>query len=166
MKKVLLLASVLFFCFQSFAQQFAADSLPVYKQFPDIPPFSIFKVPDSTKFTKDNLKKKEPLVLIMFSPDCEHCQKETDSLLANITLFKKVQIVMASPLDYIHIKEFYEKYKIAEYPNITIGKDPIWFLGQYYKVRNFPTIVVYDKDGKFVKIFEGSVSVRKIAAEL
>ena len=102
----------------------------------------------------------------MFSPDCEHCQRETDSLLAHFNLFKKVQIVMASPLDYIHIKTFYDKYKIANYPNITIGKDPVWFLGQFYKVRNFPTIAVYDKEGKFVKLFEGSIAVEKVAAVL
>src|SRR5258708_1022315 len=107
MKKISIIATTIFICLQSFAQTNAADSLPVYQQFPEVPHFSIIKVPDSTKFTKDDLKKKEELIIIMFSPDCEHCQRETDSLLAHFDLFKKIQIVMASPLDYVHIKTFY-----------------------------------------------------------
>jgi len=168
MKKFIFIAVAYFFCLQSFAQTAGnnIDTLPTYEKFPSIPMFSIVKAPDSTMFAKANLKKKKETILIMFSPDCEHCQRETDSLIAHIDLFKDVQIVMATPLDYVHVKKFYEDYKIADYPNITIGNDPVWYLGGFYTVRNFPTIAVYDKEGQFVKLFEGSVSVRKIAAVL
>jgi hypothetical protein len=167
MKKFIIIAIAYFFCQQSFAQTVPGiDSLPVYQKYPSIPVFSIVSAPDSTVFTKESLKKKKETILIMFSPDCEHCQRETDSLIAHIDLFKDVQIVMATPLDYIHVKKFYKDYKLANYPNITIGNDPVWYLGTFYTVRNFPTIAVYNKEGQFVKLFEGSVSVRKIAAAL
>ena len=130
MKKFIILIAAWFFCQQSFAQTAVSgiDSLPVYQQFPTIPIFTIIKAPDSTKFTKDDLKKKKETILIMFSPDCEHCQHETKELLAHFDPFKDVQIVMATPLDYVHVKKFYEDYKIADYPNITIGNDPVWYL--------------------------------------
>jgi len=166
MKKFIFIVVAFLFCQQSFAQANTADTLPTYEKYPDVPVFSIVTAPDSATFTKADLKKKKPLVLIMFSPDCEHCQRETDSLLKYIDLFKHAQIVMATPLDYIHVKEFYEKYKLINYPNITIGKDPVWYLGGFYTVRNFPTIAVYDEKGQFVKLFEGSVSVKKVAAAL
>jgi len=142
------------------------DSLPIYLRFPAIPPFSITKVSDSTRFTKDDLSKKKATIIIIFSPDCEHCQHETKELTAHIKLFKKTQIIMASPLEHAHLKKFYEEYKIAEYPNIIMGRDPTYFFGTFYRVHSFPAIFIYDRKGKFITSFEGSVPIEKIAEVL
>lgn len=163
MKKVIALVLISCFCKVSVAQ---SDSLPVYLRFPTIPPFNIIKVPDSSRFSKDDLAKKKATLIFIFSPDCDHCQNETKSLTANIELFKKAQIIMASPLEYGHIKQFYEDYKIADYPNIIMGRDPAYFLGTFYKIRSFPAMFLYDKNGKFVKAFDGSVPVAQIASYL
>jgi len=140
-----------------------ADSTLIYLRFPTVPPFNIIKVPDSTRFTKDDLSKKKATVIIIFSPDCDHCQQATKELTAHIKLFKKAQIVMASPLEYSYLKKFYDDYKIAGYPNIIIGRDAGYFLGTFYHVRSFPAIFVYDKKGNFLKAFDGTVPVEKIA---
>lgn len=103
---------------------------------------------------------------MVFSPDCEHCQHATEDLLKHFDLFKNVQIVMATPLEYKFIPSFYKKYRLADYPNITIGRDPNYFLGSFYEVHNFPSIFLYDKKGNFVEVFEGSVSFEKIAKKL
>ena len=159
-------AFLFFVCFISKAGFTQTDSSLFYLSFPTIPPFSIIKVPDSTRFNKDDLAKKKATLIFIFSPDCDHCQAETKLLIANINLFKKVQIIMASPLEYKPIKQFYEDYKIAAYPNIIMGRDPSYFFGTFYKVRSFPAIFLYDKKGDFVKAFDGSVPVTQIAAYL
>ncbi len=138
----------------------------LYLQFKTIPLFNLIKVPDSTKFTKADLPKKKPVMVMIFSPDCEHCQMEVESLKANYSLFKKVSIIMASPIEYKYIKKFYEDYQIADYPKITMGRDPNYMLGTFYKVRSFPAIFLYDKKGNFVKAFDGSIPVTQIAASL
>ncbi len=140
-----------------------ADSTLIYLRFPIIPSFNIIKVPDSTRFTKDDLSKKKATIIIIFSPDCEHCQHATKELTAQINLFKKAQIVMASPIEHFYLKKFYEEYKIAAYPNIIMGRDASYFLGTFYNVHSFPAIFVYDKKGNFVKAFDGTVPVEKIA---
>lgn len=142
------------------------DSALIYQRFPTVPPFSITKVDDSTRFTKADLAKRKATVIFIFSPDCDHCQQETKTLTANIKLFKKAQIVMASPLEHQHLKKFYDEYKIADYPNIIMGRDPSYFLGTFYNVKSFPAIFVYDKKGNFVKAFDGSSPVEKIAETL
>ena len=142
------------------------DSTLLYKRFPIIPSFKLINVADSSIFTKDNLKKKKATIIMMFSPDCEHCQAETKELTAKIGLFKKAQIIMASPLDFNYLKEFYNEYKIADYPTITMGRDPIYFFGTFFKVRSFPSIFVYDKKGNLKNSFIGSTFVEDIAASL
>ena len=73
---------------------------------------------------------------------------------------------MVSSLDFSHIKKFYEEYKIASFPNITMGRDGSYYLGSFYRIHNFPSIYVYNKKGKFVESFEGDVKMEKIAAVL
>jgi thiol-disulfide isomerase/thioredoxin len=162
--KKLLISLVCFFLVKlSFAQTPA--TIQDYKTLP-LPEFTITKAPDSTQFSRGDLAKNKETIIIIFSPDCEHCQRETDSLIANIDLFYKVQIVMASPLDFSDIAKFYKSYRIADYPEITMGRDGSYTLGTYYKVHNFPSIYVYDKNGQYKASFEGSYPVQKVAAAL
>lgn len=139
------------------------DSTAIYLRFPAVPPFSITKIADSAKFTKADLAKRKATLIFIFSPDCEHCRQETKALIANIKLFKKAQIIMASPLEHHILKKFYEEYKIADHPNIIMGRDPSYFLGNFYKVKSLPAIFLYDKRGNFVKAFDRTVPVQKIA---
>jgi thioredoxin-related protein len=159
LKKLVFFAFLLFIVAIGFAQQ---DTSLIYLRFPTVPPFKLTKMPDSTVFTKDNLKRKKPTIIMVFSPDCEHCQEMTKQITANIHLFKKAQIVMATPLEFGYVKKFYEEYKIADYPNITMGRDPGYFLGTFYKVRSFPAIFIYNKKGSLVNWFTGEVELKKI----
>ena len=164
MKKILSFLILTCTVFAASAQN--QDSIPVYKRFPNVPPFKIIRLPDSAQFSKDDLKKNKATIIMIFSPDCEHCQRATHDLQAHADEFKNVQIVMASPLDYSMIEKFYKEYNIAAYPNITMGRDGTYFLGSFYKITNFPSIFVYDKKGNFIEKFEGDVPFSKIAKVL
>lgn len=138
----------------------------MYLRFPTIPEFTVFKAPDSTAFTRENLHKKKSTVFIIFSPDCEHCQRETEMITQSINDFKNTQIVMITYLPYEEMMSFYKTYKIARYPQIVMARDTKFFFPVFFKVRNLPSIFVYDKKGKFKKSFEGDVKVQTIIAEL
>ena len=56
----------------------AQQTDPPYKRFPTPPPLKLLLTDSSTIFTDKQLKKDTPLFLILFSPDCEHCQTETE----------------------------------------------------------------------------------------
>lgn len=164
MKKKIGLFLIVAFAFTcSFAQQ---DTTKLYLQFPDIPPFSITKVPDSSNFSKQDLTKKKPTLIILFSPDCEHCHKQTNELKKDIELLKNIQIVMVSFLNYDLVKKFYEDFEMKNYPNITIGIDGKYFLGTFYKPQIFPTMFLYNKKGKLVKNFEGNVTIQQLKENL
>ena len=139
------------------------DSTVLYYSLKNVPAFTITKVPDSTKFTKVDLLKANPSIIIFFSPDCEHCQKETQKLTAGMDLLKKPKIIMVSAMEHHFNKTFFEDYKIADYPNIVMGREPTLLLGAYLKVQSLPTTFVYDKKGNFVKVFKGTIPVEEIA---
>ena len=169
MKKIIT-ALLLLAAFQSVDAQteIKTDTLPTYKKYPTIPVFTIMTAPDSLKFSKDDLKKKKPVMIMIFSPDCSHCKNATEDLIKHMDLFqaKDAQVVMVSHLDFSNIKKFYEDYKIAGYSNITMGRDGTYTLGAFYKIKSFPSIFVYDAKGNFVKSFEGDVKMSEIAESL
>lgn len=164
MKKIASLLILLLPAITGLAQ--ADSSAPVYLRFPTIPKFTIFKAPDSTAFSRENLQKKKSVLFMVFSHDCEHCQHETKELLANIKSFKNTQIVMVTYLPYDEMIAFYKNYKIANYPQITMARDTKFFFPVFFKVRNLPSVFLYDKKGSFKKAFEGSVKIENITSQL
>src|SRR3954462_11699569 len=120
MKKLVILLMVSSFVTGVYAQ---IDSInkPPYLRFPTVPPLKILKVDSLTYFTKDNLKKNKPSIIIVFNPGCEHCKHETEEIIKNINDFKNMQIVMTTPQSFTEMKGFYKEYNLAKYPNIIVG---------------------------------------------
>jgi thioredoxin-related protein len=139
---------------------------PLTAKQPYLPPFSITKAPDSLKFEKANLQKNKAVMIMIFSPDCEHCQQKVKEIQTNIKLFKNIQIVMVSNLGYNYISRFYKEFNMAKYPGIIMGMDYRYVIGNYFTISSVPAIFLYNKNGKFVKAFNRDVPVQKIPAAL
>jgi thioredoxin-related protein len=158
LKGLLLIISLVGACQCTEAQ--AKDSVqPPYLRFPTIPPFSLLKVDSSGYFTKDNIKKNHLTLLMYFSPECEHCKHQTQELLASMDQFKDIEIVMATLLPYHEMKEFYNYYRIADHPNIKMGRDEKAVLPGFYKIHSLPYLALYDKKGNLITTFEGSQKI-------
>ncbi len=168
MKRSILVVIIAFLCNGLFAQATTEkkDSIPKYQQLGIVPPFKIMLAPDSLPFTKDSLKSGMSTIVMVFSPDCDHCIHSTKDLLDHYKEMKNVQIIMATPLAYEHVQKFYKEYAIAFYPAIKMGVDNTYTFGTFYEVRNFPAIFLYDKKGHFKKAFNGASKWSEIAAEL
>lgn len=165
-KNLLMFCAFAFITCGAFAQIDSAKEKPVYLRFPTIPEFTIYKAPDSTSFTREDLQKKKNTIFIVFSPDCGHCQRETEMITQNIQKFKNTQIVMVTYLPYSEMIKFYHIYKIANYAKITMARDTKYFFPVFFKVQNLPSIYVYDKEGNFKHAFEGDVKPETILAVL
>lgn len=166
LKKIAIFFAFIFTSFSVFSQIDSASEKPIYIRFPTIPEFTVYKAPDSTAFTRNDLRKKMNTIFIIFSPDCEYCQRETQMLLQDINKFKDTQIIMITYLPYSEMIKFYHIYKITDYPQITMARDTKFFFPVFFKVGNLPSIYVYDKKGNFKKAFEGDVKPETILAEL
>jgi thiol-disulfide isomerase/thioredoxin len=135
---------------------------PPYLRFPTIPPFNILKVDSSTWLTKEDLKKNHLTLIMFFSPECEHCKHQTEDILADINQFKDVEIVMATYQPFSEMKEFYQYYRIADHPNIKMGRDEKYFFQPFYNFHSLPFLGLYDKKGNLITTFEGNQKVSTI----
>jgi hypothetical protein len=73
---------------------------------------------------------------------------------------------MITYLPYEEMIKFYHVYKIADFPQITMARDTHFFFPVFFKIRNLPSIFIYDKEGKLKKSFEGDVKPETILNEL
>ncbi|MEJ7611700.1 MAG: hypothetical protein WKF88_11025 [Ferruginibacter sp.] len=165
MKFIFIVLAIAFLSPAVFAQ-ISDDSIPAYMRIPTVPPFKLMLAPDSMPFTKDQLKKKKPVIIMIFSPDCDHCLHSTEDMLAQYNDLKKAEIIMATALAFQHVKKFYRDYKLADYPAVKAGMDNTNFLGLFYEVRSYPAIYLYDKKGKFKAFFGPHTKWKEIAKSL
>ena len=133
-----------------------ANASAPFMRFPTVPPFKLLKLDSATYLTKDDLRKNRKTMVMFFSPDCEHCKHQMEAILADIKDFKDIQIVMATYQPFSEMKEFNERYKIYEHPNIKLGRDEKFFLPPYYRIQNLPYLALYDRNGNLITTFEGT----------
>ena len=157
--KLLFLFFLLTTAAAAFAQQ---DTLqPAYKRYPVIPGLQLF-LSDSTKYTKENLPRKKQVLLMLYSPDCDHCQHEAEQIVARKEELRDTHIIMATTFPIARMNEFAEKYGLNKMENVVMAKDPYYVLLSFYAIRNFPYLALYDKKGSLIQTFEGSVGIDKV----
>ena len=119
-----------------------------------VAPFNI-KLTNGQQFKAEQLAKG-PVVLIYFSPDCDHCQNFTQDLVKNYNVVANKQVVMVTFQDMNMLKPFVTKYNLNQYLNFKVGTEGTsYVVRNYYKISSFPYIAIYDKTGKLVKTYEG-----------
>lgn len=105
-------------------------------------------------------------MLVVFNPQCDHCQHETEELIRNMDKLKNVQIVMATSSPFTDMKDFIEKYKLAQYKNVVVTQDTDFFLLNFYMLHNLPFHAFYNKKKELISVAEGSMTIEKILAVL
>jgi cytochrome oxidase Cu insertion factor (SCO1/SenC/PrrC family) len=140
----------------------AGDTVATYRKTPYIPSFRI-QTPDSSWFSRTNLQAGRPTLILYFSPDCGHCQTETEELLSKIKQFNNLQIVMITSRPFEDMANFAEHYKINRFHTIKIGTDPIRYVTTFYDVKFTPFSALYDKKGMLVKVYEKGIDMEELS---
>jgi thioredoxin-related protein len=153
----------LFFVFLTLGSYAQVDSItPPYKRFPSLPPVQLLLSDSTTLYTKKDIPGNKQVLVMIFSPDCSHCQHETEEILAHKEQLKNVQILMVTFHPLWQMNEFVSHYKLKDQPNIIVGKDIYLLLPGFYALHNLPYHALYDKKGELLKVFEGSMDFEKI----
>jgi thioredoxin-related protein len=139
--------------------------LAPYKRFPSFPPVKLLLPDSASYFTKNDLPKKTPVMLMMFSPQCEHCQHETKELINNIDKFKNIMVVMTTSMPFDSMLAFREKHHLDQYKNIIVAQDADYFLFSFYLAHQLPFLAFYNKKKELISVFEGGLPMDKVLKE-
>ena len=135
---------------------------PAYKRMPTVPALQLLLGDSATRYTKTNLPKGKPVFIMLFSPDCSHCQKTAEELITYKEALKDIHLVMATMHTLTQMNEFVQKYGLTQLPNLTVGKDYLYILSGFYDIKHLPYMAFYNKKGNLISTIEGGLPIPKV----
>jgi thioredoxin-related protein len=137
---------------------------PIVKAAEDIPYFT-FTTLENKRFTKENLDNTRTKLFYYFNSECEHCEKQGSWLSKDIDLFDNLEVIFISFEEMDAIESYKNKFNF-ERDNITFLQDTRLTFSDKFGVSEFPSIVLYTKNGKLIKKFEGETKVNEIVTTI
>ena len=160
LRKNLYLCLALLFSFAAHAQ---SDSIQApYLRFPHVPAFQLLLGDSTTFYKKEALPKNKPLLLMLFSPECSHCQHTAEELVQHKEELKDIQVVMATLHTISQMNAFADTYGLKALPNVVLGKDVYFLLPSFYNIHNLPYMAFYKANGDLIRTFEGSLPIENV----
>jgi peroxiredoxin len=123
-------------------------------------PSMFVKLANGNRFNLHDLEEKS--VLVLFHPDCDHCQHEAEQIEKNLTAFDGYQLYFVSADNMDLIAKFAADYKLINHPSIHFAQaDPNDIYNHFGGIKT-PSIYVYTKGGTLKKSFSGQTEVQEI----
>jgi len=161
MKKILIFIFVLT-GFSAFSQ---ADTTAPYLRTRSLPNFSLLTI-DSVEFRQNILDGTKNTIIMLFNPECEHCQEQLEVLLSMPEVLQTTQIVLSSIETHEKNRVFYNKFHLEKYPSVYLGKDHKYFFGGYFRPKTIPVLAFYDKQKQFLLLNQGNMKKKQIEKTL
>jgi peroxiredoxin len=113
----------------------------------EMPAFSFTQF-DGEPFTRDSLRPGVPTVLVLFDPDCEHCQEELTTIQQSIAAFQGVELLLVSPADRSRLIPYASEKGLTGLPGVhVVGTEAPHFL-EMFGTTKMPTTFFYGGDRK------------------
>jgi thiol-disulfide isomerase/thioredoxin len=160
MKKILLFAGLFWFGCNLFAQTIPYDTIAPYLKVKTIPNFSL-QLPAGELLTQQNIIENKCTIIMLFNPECEHCQKLTQQLV-KIAGVKKSQLIMVTTEPWEKIKKFEQQFKLKNFGFVKIARDEKYFFGVFYKPTTIPVLAFYNTAKQFIALKQGNITTQEI----
>lgn len=145
------------------AQQY--DTVPAYLKSKQLPDFSLVSK-DSVAFDQSILQANKKTIILLFNPECEHCQDQLTLLLAMPEIKQSAQIVLTTTETLDKLNIFYKKFNLQNYPFVYPGKDTKYIFGKFFQPKTIPVLAFYNNKKQFILVNQGNMSKKKILAAL
>ena len=129
-----------------------------------LPKFRFISVNNSQIVSSDAISTNSPIVFIYFNPDCDHCQKETKSIIQHIEMLKSAQLYWISNDSLEPLRQFKEIFGFGKFSNAFICQDYKYSFYNCFLPSEVPYIIIYNKGGRLKRIFKGQTDPNFIIA--
>ena len=127
-----------------------------------LPAFDLLMSDSITHMNTASIEAGHPIALLYFSPDCEHCQEETETILKHMDSLKNVRFyfITNDPLD--RLRGFNIAYGLYKHKNITVCWDNQFLFPRHFKGAFPPYLVLYDRQRRQRGIYEGGLKASQM----
>jgi hypothetical protein len=153
---------ILLFSFACLTGCWESDSKYEEPQVNTLPSFNISLMDSISNFNTQNIPTGKEIVLFYFSPDCPFCLAQIKDIILDIHSFRNVDFYFFSNFPYRQVYNFYNRYQLNKYKNITVGQDRKSFFRTYYQTTQVPYMAFYNKKKQLKKLVAGRVDKNAI----
>lgn len=116
---------------------------------------------DLKKYT-DSIATDDRIIVVYFSPGCDACEHEAGYFVNNQHLLGSYRIyfVSAEPMD--ELLQFSLKHGIDKVPHFKVLQDQDEGIKKRFHIKQYPTILFFDRGRKLLNKLEGEISFSKI----
>jgi peroxiredoxin len=125
----------------------------------ELPSLAITGPDNKTIITKALNKGK--VILILFQPDCDHCQRETTAIVENVKAFEPYQVYYISSASQTDMHKFFIDYKLENLSNFHYASTTLENVLNALGPISAPSMYIYS-NGKKVKHFNGETNISDI----
>lgn len=129
----------------------------------DLPTLTALKLDGSRLLTKQLQGKT---VLVLFQPDCDHCQREAKQIRENLDAFKAYSLYFISADALSRIAAFAADYGLTGYDNVHFATTEAQYILNNFGPIDAPSLYIYNDSGKLVKKFNGETDIKLILSSL
>lgn len=131
-----------------------------------LPPFKMMQA-NGKVFTAHDLPMGKPILIVYFSPDCDHCEQMLKEFFKQSAGFQKASIAFITFLTVDKVSKFEKDYNLKKFSNMYAGTEgATFFVRNYYKIVDMPFAALYTKDGDFVTSYEKAVDLKALIEKL
>lgn len=125
----------------------------------ELPSFEA-KMMDGKTLRIDELTGK--VALVLFQPDCDHCQREAQDIKRNLSGFKDYQLYFISSASDKEIASFAKEYGLAGVKNVFFGRTEAPNIVEAFGPIEAPSLYLYSREGKLIHSFNGEVAIEVV----
>lgn len=133
----------------------------IFVEHPNVLQEYIFLTTEKNPFKTDTLKTNS-LIIVFYSPNCTFCEHEGADLSRNAKDFidSKILFVTAESVD--SARAYSKRFGIDTITNFYSLVDTSSQAVLDFGIKTIPTTLIYDRNRRLLKVFEGEVNARKI----
>ena len=161
-KNIIILLAIICIFFISIAFLYKTIQIAKYREimYQSFPVFSLYDVQGKI-FTQDSLKNL-PTLFLYFDPECETCHSEFKHIKLNQDAFHNSQIIFFSIQPADTIIHFLNSIDFSPSLNMIFLIDIQAELSKMIEIKGPPSSLIYNKNGKLIKRFDGPVKVETL----
>jgi peroxiredoxin len=136
----------------------------VVRAIPNQYPALAIQTVDGEQIYTKNLTGKN--IFILFHPECDHCQKEATQIRASLEDFGSYNLYFISTAEMEEIARFRTERGFDEVPQAVFSQTTLYYIVNSIGPTSLPTILIFDRNGKFVNKFTGETPISEILSQL
>ena len=118
-------------------------------------------------FHASSLPQGKPIIIIYFSPECDHCHVLMKEWFKQAGNFRKASVAMITFLPLNSVALFEKEYNTRQHSNIITGTEgTAFFVRNYYKVLDLPFVALHDKNGNLITTYSKDIPLNTLEAKM